>query len=135
MSSVAVYRRGAIAILRRGFATDANAQGVVGGYVVTNADPRNFVTQAALFSGRDLRFIARQPGELTSLVRKVTDSGIALVNSTTATASSDYLLKGGHVTPLNFGDLPFTSFLDVNDRGTISGTTFMTGIAAFASGR
>jgi hypothetical protein len=120
--SVAVYRDGAITILHEGIAYSANKHGMVAGSVFI--DPDNFIEQAALFNDA-IETIPRLPGEYTSHVLRLTDSGIALVESFNTEFVPSYYLydKHGRITPLDFGADP-VGFLDVNDHGVVGGTSF-----------
>ena len=135
LSSVAVRRAGARAVsaLRQGFASDANNKGVIAGSVLTNTSSRAVVTQAALFQGRQVQPIARRPGEVSSNALTLTDTGIALVESSSATDTSRYLLRrDGSVAPIDLGpDAGFSFAFDVNDRGVVSATTFSIPEGAF----
>ena len=84
-----------------------NAEGTIGGAVLT--DPVNFYTQAALFRGSQVEFIARLPGEVTSSMIALNDSGMALVDSfDTNFVETLEIYKNGHATPIDFG--PNVSF-------------------------
>jgi hypothetical protein len=86
-------------------------------------DPVNFIEQAALFTRHGVELIPPLPGEFTSHVMRLTDSGVALVESLDATTFQPtyYLYRRGHVTPLDLGPNQ-VQFLDVNNRGHIAGT-------------
>jgi hypothetical protein len=118
-----VYRDGTTTVISEGVASAANDSGTVGGGVVTDFD--NFFTQAALFpgEGQPAKVIPRLPDEYSSNVVRITESGMALVQSDSATGSTFYLYKNGTVTPLNLGTNQL-GFLDVNNRGLIAGTVF-----------
>jgi len=124
--SVAVYRKGTITVLNEGYPLTANEHGIVGGSVVS--DPVNFIEQAALFDEGKTELIPRLPGEYTSRVTKLTDSGIALVESTDAAFVTTHYLYNKHhkVTPLNFGPENVKN-LDVNNDGQVSGTMSLPG--------
>jgi uncharacterized membrane protein len=80
ISYVAVYKDGVVTTLSPGLiVTSANEGGTVGGIVLT--DPVNFFTQAALFRGDQVKLIPRQPGEVSSFLNELNDSGTALVSS------------------------------------------------------
>ena len=124
---VAVYQNGTVTVLQPNLAsfTDAvNAEGTVGGGVIT--DEVNFYTQAALFHLAHVELIPRLPGEITSDVITLNDSGMALVDSFDANfVETLELYKNGHATPIDFGpSVPFAFFLSMNNAGIISGTTF-----------
>lgn len=125
LPSVAVYHNGAVTILHAGIAATANESGTVGGWVVTDPDPDHLRTQAALFRGHAVELIPRLPGEVTSRVLRLTDSGIALVHTDTGPVASHYLYRSGRVTPLNLSPDPVL-FFDVNNRGLVSGARYVT---------
>jgi len=121
-SFVAVYRKGHTTVLRQGRTFTANEARVVGGDVVTGRTGSQ--VQAALFDGLTVKLIPRLPGETNSNVLRINNSNVALVASVLPNEpTSYYLYRNGNVTPLNFG-LGFEFLLDLNDQGTISGTTF-----------
>jgi hypothetical protein len=123
---VAVYDGGVVTALAPGLAFTASRSGLVGGGVLL--DPVAFTTQAALFRGGKVELIPRLPGEYTSNVMRVTDSGLALVVSYDENFQSTLLLsKNGRLTPLPI-DGSFLNFLDMNNRGQISGITFVPGL-------
>ena len=123
LPTVLVYRNGTMSIVHDGIAYSANNDGTVGGSVLT--DPDNSIEQAALFADDGtMVLIPRRPGESTSHVRKVTNTGIALVESVDGTTgrTSFYLyLPGKRVLPLRLGKDQILT-LDVNDRGIVGGT-------------
>ncbi len=125
-SSVAFYDRGEITALHEGVANTANNHRWIGGAVVV--DPNLGTTQAALFKGSAVELIPPlTDDEFTSQVSLLTNSGIALVDSFDSDFNlSQYLTRGGNVTPLDFGAEPADQF-DINDRGLISGTSFRQG--------
>lgn len=121
MGNIAVYKNGTTTILRSGFSSSVNNRGVVGGFVVN--DPETFDGQAALFRGSRVTLIPRLPGETFSFVKKLTDSGLALVLSLDDTGATAALYKGNKLKPLDFGRSVDTFDLDINDRGIITGRT------------
>ena len=126
-SHVAVYQNGAVTVLQPDLSSlsqTVNAQGTIGGAVIT--DQVNFYTQAALFRGSQVEFIPRLPGEITSSLVALNDSGMALVDSLDANFVDTFAIyKNGRVTPIDFGpDVSFPFFLSMNNDGIISGTTF-----------
>jgi hypothetical protein len=125
VSAAAVYDRGTVSILGEGFASTANNWGVAGGGVTV--DPELFNTQAALFTRNRVRLIEPVPGEFTSNVIRLTDSGIALIEWYPEDFSSvnRYLLWRKHVIPLDFGP-ERGGPSDVNNFGIMSGTLFRT---------
>lgn len=133
---IAVYEDGAITVLNPEvpiffFGTQVNAGGTVGDGVLV--DQANFIGQAALFHGDKVELIPRQPGEFSSFVWKLTDSGMALVVSFDENFLDTVLLyKNGKVTPLV--GMPYESFnfldLDINNLGIISGRTNVEGLGA-----
>ncbi|WGJ15217.1 hypothetical protein QEV83_02640 [Methylocapsa sp. D3K7] len=118
--SVAVYKNGKTSVIHPGVTYAANNGGTIGGSVITDID--NFIEQAALFTqGRPVEVIPRLSGESTSHVARISDSGIALVQSDSATSiSTFYLYKHGTVTPLNLGTNP-AGFVSLNNRGLVAG--------------
>jgi hypothetical protein len=119
---VAVYADGAVTVLQPGHVYAANAGGTIGGSVLI--DPVNFIEQAALFHGDQVELVPPQPGEFTSFVNRLSDSGMALVVSYDASFQPTYVLYSkGQTTPLDFGPTvtnPF--FVRINNQGIISGT-------------
>lgn len=115
-----VYHHGAPHVLADdSFAVSANDSGLIGGGVLT--DSANFFTQAALLrEGQRPRLIPRLPNEVTSFVKKVTSSGVALVFSFNANFDLQmYYYKNGAI---RFITLPPEAVInDVNDRGQIAG--------------
>jgi hypothetical protein len=119
LTFVAVYHRNEMTVLHEGFVITANNRGKAGGGAIGDMDE----TQAALFTRSEVEFIPRLPDELFSAVIRLTNSGIALVESFDSNFNiSRYLTRRGHVTPLDFGPDPATLF-DIDDRGLISGTS------------
>jgi len=124
---VAAYDQGDVTVLQpnlASFTAAVNAGGTVGGNVIT--DEVNFYTQAALFHGEQVELIPRLPGEITSNMITLNDSGSALVDSFDANfVETLELYKNGHATPIDFGpNVPFAFFLNMNNADIISGTTF-----------
>lgn len=122
---VAVYADGAVTVLQPNqpsFARAANEDGTVGGFVYI--DFANDLHQAALFRGDQVELIPPRPGELTSEVTALNDSGTALVTSVDVSFQATFLLyKNGQTTPIDFGpDVTDPRLLDINDQGIISGT-------------
>jgi hypothetical protein len=91
-------------------------------------DPVNFTEQAALFKGNRVERIPPLTGEYTGRIIKLTDSGIALVESldTTTFAATYYLYKNSKITPLDLGPGQI-AFSDVNNQGLVSGILFGSG--------
>jgi hypothetical protein len=123
---VAVYQNGAVTVLQpnlASFTQAINAGGTVGGSVVI--DPVNYIFQAALFRGSRVELIPRLPGEVTSSLLALNDSGMALVSSLDANfVETLEVYKNGHATPIDLGpNVPFAFFLSMNNAGIISGTT------------
>jgi hypothetical protein len=131
-SFVAVYRKGHTTVLRQGRTFTANEAGIVGGNVVTGRTGSQ--VQAALFDGLAVKLIPRLQDEINSNVLRINNSNVALVQSTTRQAISYYLYSDGSVTPLNFG-LNNVFYLDINDRKTISGSTYSTEANAYRAFR
>jgi len=126
ISYIAVYKDGVVTTLSPGLiATAANDNGTVGGDVLT--DPLNFFTQAALFRGDQVKLIPRQPGEVTSSLIDLNDSGATLVSSFDDSFAEETFLhyKKGQTTVLDFGPSVTAPFgLQINNEGTISGTAY-----------
>jgi hypothetical protein len=120
---VAVCAQGTLTALQTGNAYAANNEGTVGGSVLI--DPVNYIEQAALFRGDQVELIPPQPGEYTSFVTALNDSGMALVTSYDAAYQPTFVLyKNGGSTPLDFGPtVTSADFLHINNQGIISGTT------------
>ncbi|SDH57012.1 hypothetical protein [Nitrosomonas sp. Nm132] len=125
---VAVFEDGNLTILQEGSAITANQGGTIGGSVLI--DPENFFEQAALFRGNEVQLIPRLPGEISSFVLEINDSGMALVFSVDENFNGTLALyKNGKVTPLDFGPVtPSVFSLRMNNQGIISGTTFIEGL-------
>ena len=100
---VAVYAHGEVTVHSDpGLSYAVNEGGTVGGSLLVDAV--NFIEQAALFRGDQVELIPRQPGEVTSFVTALSDSGLALVISFDADFNQTILLyKNGKTTPLDFG--------------------------------
>jgi hypothetical protein len=110
-------------VLHAGIVYDVADDGTVGGSVVV--DPVNFLEQAAIFRGsHQVEVIPRLPGELTSHVRRLATSGLALVESVDATTfvSTYYLRERGRIERLDLGQNQVL-FLDMNDAGIVAGTS------------
>lgn len=131
---VAVFKRETITILEKSkgiFATAISRDGMVGGFILT--DPENFITQAALFDGKEIIVIPPIPESIFSSVIAVNDRNQALIESFVLVGeeilSTLALYDRGRVTPLDFGpDIPFAFFLGMNNKGIISGTTSIEGV-------
>jgi uncharacterized membrane protein len=126
MPHVAIYSKGVVTALEDiSFGFRINQGGTIAGSVVV--DPVNSIEQAALFHGSKVELIPRLPGEVTSEARLLADTGEAVVNSFDESSNlTRALYKNGQVTPLDFGpSIPFALFLDINNNGIISGTTFV----------
>lgn len=127
---VAVYANGAMTVYPEpGVVNAANNAGTVGGSVLI--DPSNFIEQAALFHKGQVQLIPRQPGEVTSSVTALNDSGVALVTSLDAVDKPTYVLyRNGRATVLDFGltNTPAVGVLHINNQGIISGTAVLRGI-------
>jgi hypothetical protein len=122
LGQVAFYAHGTLTALQPGIAHAANNEGGIGGSVLI--DPENFIEQAALFHGDQVEVIAPQPGEFTSFVNRLSDSGKALIVSYDASFRPTYVLSSkGQTTPLDFGPtVTNPSFVRINNKGIISGT-------------
>lgn len=122
ISYVSVYTNGRLAIFQPGIVYTASEGGTMGGSVLT--DPDNFLEQAALFRGDRVEIIPRWPGEISSFVSAMNDSGAALVVSYDSSFQKSLLLyRHGRLTQLDFGPTVLNpSMLAINNHGTISGT-------------
>jgi len=121
---LAVYRNGTVKIrvARQTLAYAASADGTVGGSLLL--DTEQFIEQAALFRGNRVERVPRLPGEFTSWVFALSDSGIALVESYDAVFNRTFVLyEGGESTVLDLGPtIVEPANLSINDAGMISGT-------------
>ncbi len=106
----------------------ANARGTLGGFIFT--DFENFFTQAALFYDDEIHLIPRLPGEISSELITLNDSDVAIISSLDENFNSKLILyKNGQMTPLDFGpNILSPSRVSMNNKGIISGTTFMDGV-------
>lgn len=112
---------GQFATLEQNFsASDVNGKGDVGGCVIT--DNASFFGQAAIRSANGkLEVLPRLVDEVSSCVDFITESGLVLVTSFTATYDvTVYVFDKGRTTPIT----PPGSILDINDRGQIAGIIF-----------
>jgi hypothetical protein len=106
-------------------ANDSNQSGAIGAGLVTDVDL--FIQQAAIIKGGKVELIPRLSGEYTSHVRKLTDSGIAYVVSTTEMGeTTHYLYENGKKTFLTFPARAIQ--LNVSDNGLMSGTLLRPGL-------
>jgi hypothetical protein len=123
---VAVYADGAVTILQPGFVNTVNEGNTMAGSVLV--DPANFIEQAALFHGDQVELIPPQPGEFSSVVTALNDSGMALVTSYDAFFQPTYVLyKNGQSMTLDFGPTVTNPFrLGINNQGIVSGTQGIT---------
>ena len=119
---IAVYENGAVTIGETGLALAVNEGGTIGGSVLV--DPDNFIEQAALFHGDRVELVPRLPGEFTSFVTALSDSGSALVTSFNDSFEVTYVLyKNGESTVLDFGaELANISQLAINNADVVAGT-------------
>jgi hypothetical protein len=103
-----------------------NQGGTIGGGVLL--DPVNSIEQAALFHDGKVELVPRLPGEVTSEVFLLADTGEAVVRSSGASQLTFALYKNGKVTPMDFGpSVRLVLFPDLNNNGIISGTTIVPG--------
>jgi uncharacterized membrane protein len=112
---------GQFASLEQNFsASDVNGNGDVGGCVIT--DSVSFFGQAAIRSANGkLQVLPRLVDEVSSCVNFITESGLVLVTSFTATYDvTVYVFDKGRTTVIT----PPGSILDINDRGQIAGIVF-----------
>jgi hypothetical protein len=102
------------------FANDVNSRGDAGGCTFS---PVTFEGQAGIVreNGR-LELIPPLPGEMSSCVSKVSDSGVAFVASTDANfVTTVYVLDRGRIRPFPVLD---TTVEDINDKAEIAGIQF-----------
>lgn len=121
---VAIYRNGAVRIRvqRASLATAANERGTIGGSLLT--DPDNFLEQATLFHGDRRERVPRLPGEVSSSVHALSDSGSAIVLSFDAGfALTPVLYRNGESTVLDLGPGIASPFgFSISSKGVIAGT-------------
>lgn len=127
-SFVAVVEHDILTVFQEGFANSVNESGLVGGWVLTDAE--NFVGQAALFHEYEVQLIPRLPREIHSEVLQINDAGMALIFSIDENFSGTIALYyRNQLTPLDFGpDIQSAFFIRMNNQGVISGTTFIDGL-------
>jgi hypothetical protein len=129
---VAFYKDGTVTVLPSPvfFVFVVNERGTVGGFVPI--DFENGLIQAALFHGDAVELIPPQPGEVSSDVFALNDSGTALVESFDDSGEVTYLLyHQGRTTTLDFGPSVINPSANaINNQGIISGTQ---GSSAFDS--
>lgn len=119
---VGVFKDGIVTVRQPGIVHAANERGTMGGGV--SIDPEIGKEQAALFKGSRVKLIKAQPGEFTSLVSEVNDSGTSLVISLDSSFNRTYLkYRHNHSTPLDFGPTVTNPFsVHINNQEIISGT-------------
>jgi hypothetical protein len=129
---VAIYKDGAVTVLQAGDGGPINAGRTIGGDVVLNPDPNNFMTQAALFRRNQVELVFPQSGEIFASVFALNDLGTALVASWDASFNrTNVLYKNGQANVLDFGPTvtnpSFISYVTtgkfINNNGIIAGTT------------
>jgi len=123
---VAIYADGVVTVLQPGLVNTVNEGNTMAGSVLV--DPANFIEQAALFRGDQVELVPRQPGEFSSAVTALNDSGMALVTSFDANFQPTYVLyKNGLSMTLDFGPTVTNPFrLGINNQGIVSGTQGIT---------
>ncbi len=100
------------------FVNDVNSRGDAGGCTF---DPVTFLGQAGIVrvNGR-LELIPPLPGEMSSCVSKVSDSGVAFVTSTDPNfVASVYVLDHGKILPFPVLNVTVE---DINDKAQVAGT-------------
>jgi hypothetical protein len=127
IGKAAVWENGKVKAFQPGFVSFANEGGTMAGTVLT--DPVNFYYQAALFRGNTVELIPQAPGFLFDDVVAFNDLDQALVQSVGEQGEVAYYLYSHHVKkPVNFGPaIPFAFFLNLNNLGIITGTTYTGG--------
>jgi hypothetical protein len=100
------------------FANDVNSRGDAGG---CTTDPVTFEGQAGIVHvNGTLELIPPQPGEMSSCVSKVSDSGVAFVTSTDPNfVASVYVFDHGRKRPFPVLNVTVE---DINDKAQIAGT-------------
>ncbi len=126
--SAAVYESGTITILHAQ-ATDraTDGMGTSGGGVVTGIDANNsLLLQAAFFRGSNVQRIPRRPGEVSSVILKMTHAGVPLVISIDSQGiASYYIYNNGRVIPVDFGpDAGVRFAVDMNNGRIISASIY-----------
>jgi hypothetical protein len=99
---------------------DVNSRGDSGG---CTTDPVNFEGQAGVVSANGrLELIPPLPGERSSCVSRVSDSGVAFVTSTDPNfVTSVYVLDHGRIRPFPVLNVDVA---DINDKAELAGTQF-----------
>ena len=108
------------------FVSDVNNRGDSGG---CTSEP-GFENQAGIVreNGR-LELIPRLPGEVSSCVEKVSDSGVAFVASSDANfVVSVYIFDRGRILPFPVLDV---TVVDINDKAQLTGIQFTPDVRAF----
>ena len=129
-SQIAIKRRvnGQFAVLEEGFVmNDVNSRGDAGG---CTTHPVNFEGQAGIVRvDGTLELIPPLPGEMSSCVVKLSDSGVAFVASTDpAFVTSVYILDRGRRRPFPVQN---STVNDINDHAQIAGIQFFDPNRAF----
>ena len=106
---------------------DVNSRGDSGG---CTTDPVNFEGQAGVVSANGtLDLIPPLPGEMSSCVSRVSDSGVAFVTSTDPNfVTSVYILDHGRIRPFPVLNVDVA---DINDKAQVAGTQFDEPIHAY----
>jgi len=102
------------------FANDVNGRGDAGG---CTTDPVNFEGQAGIVSvNGTLQLIPPLPGERSSCVSRVSDSGVAFVTSTDQNfVASVYIFDHGKIRPFTVQNVDVG---DINDKAQLAGIQF-----------
>ena len=119
-SQVVVKRRhsGAFRVLAQDFlVNDVNGRGDAGGCTF---DPQTFLGQAGVVRvNGTIELIPPLPGEISSCVSLVSDSGVAFVTSTDANfVTSVYIFDRGEIRPFPVVNV---TVRDINDKGQVAG--------------
>jgi hypothetical protein len=119
--AIATVHKGVGRILHRNAQFfDVNENGLIGGSVVL--DPELSIQQAALFADGAVLRLPRMPGEVTSWVQRVTDSGKVLVTWIDEAGQQHYYVyDDGKVTAVAVEGASI-GMLDMNRHGIVSGT-------------
>ncbi len=130
-SRAGLYQNGAFTVIAPGSVFVGNKAGTGGGSVPLDAVRTD--EHAALFHGAHVELIPPQPGELSSVVESVSDSGTALVTSVDAAGARHlFLYKDGTSTPVTLPAwLGVASFLDLDNQGIVTGTVLQEASAVY----
>jgi hypothetical protein len=130
-SYAGLYQNGAFTVIARGSVFVGNKAGTGGGSVPVDAVGTD--EHAALFHGTQVELIPPQPGEISSVVESLSDSGTALVSSIDAAGAHHlFLYTNGGSSPVNLpASLGIPSLLDLDSQGNVSGTVLQEASATY----